>query len=68
MDFSNFGGGNNSETIEDHVCEVIVVDFKSKKAIFTCKATNGEISEADQKALNKAQNSLQKPEKVKKIA
>ena len=67
MDFFDFDG--SGKTIEDHVCEITVVDFKLKKSIFSCKAINGDIAETDLKKLKNAQNKLKNSfKKNKKIA
>lgn len=67
MDFSGFGGSTN-ETIDDHVCEIIVVDFKSKKAVYRCESVNGEIGKKDQKNMDAAIAQLKEAEEVKKSA
>ena len=68
MDFFDFNGSGD-KTIEDHVCEITVVDFKLKKSIFSCKAVNGKISSKDVKGLKKAQEQIKdQSKKAVKIA
>ena len=54
------------ERIEDHVCEIIVVDFKQRKEVYRCKAVAGEIDKKSEKEMNNAIKSLN--HKLKKTA